>query len=414
MKQTLRRFCSVMTVFAMLLTVLFVPGTNITTETSSAASSGFSVKGTTLYDANGNPFVMRGTNHAYVWYKGKEETALKAIAATGANTVRIVLGCGGAKQNNPFCSESELGDIIKLCEQNKLIAVLEVHDATGSDSIDDLQTVTNYWLKVKNALVGHEDTVILNIANEWVGTWDSDVWKNGYTKVIPQLRDAGIRNTIMVDAAGWGQYAEAIEQKGKEVFASDKLANTMFSVHMYGYAGGSDSKVKSVIDGVNAQGLCLIVGEFGINHSDGNVAYQSILDYCTQTNTGYLSWSWKGNSGGVEYLDMVNDWEGTSLTEQGKAIIEGQNGIRATSKICSVFGSSNNNNNNNDNNNDQNTDNNNLNGDVNNDGVVTAVDLTLLMQYMVGKAQLSNEKSDVNNDGIVNIVDIISLKNSLL
>ena len=131
-------------------------------------------------------------------------------------------------------------------------------------------TLTNYWLKVKNALVGHEDTVILNIANEWVGTWDSDVWKNGYTKVIPQLRDTGIRNTIMVDAAGWGQYAEAIEQKGKEVFASDKLANTRFSVHMYGYAGGSDSKVKSVIDGVNAQGLCLIVGEFGINHSDGN------------------------------------------------------------------------------------------------------------------------------------------------
>lgn len=30
---------------------------------------GFYVSGTTLYDATGSPFVMRGVNHAHTWYK---------------------------------------------------------------------------------------------------------------------------------------------------------------------------------------------------------------------------------------------------------------------------------------------------------------------------------------------------------
>ncbi|MNF09357.1 hypothetical protein D3C80_2100000 [compost metagenome] len=34
---------------------------------------------------------------------------------------------------------------------------------------------------------------------------------------------------------------------------------------------------------------------------------------------------------------MANDWAGTSLTEQGNAIINGPYGIKATSKLSTVF-----------------------------------------------------------------------------
>ncbi len=57
-------------------------------------SDGFRVSGTKLLDANGNEFIMRGINHAHTWYKGYDDTALEAIAATGANCVRLVLANG--------------------------------------------------------------------------------------------------------------------------------------------------------------------------------------------------------------------------------------------------------------------------------------------------------------------------------
>ena len=64
---------------------------------SSTALAGFSVQGGKLVEGNGTPFIMRGVNHAHVWYKDTTPQALRDIASTGSNTVRIVLanGTGG-------------------------------------------------------------------------------------------------------------------------------------------------------------------------------------------------------------------------------------------------------------------------------------------------------------------------------
>ncbi|RUT36523.1 glycoside hydrolase family 5 [Paenibacillus zeisoli] len=306
---------------------------NVTTN-STTKNAGFYIDGTTLYDANGNPFVMRGINHAYTWYKGQEAVAIPAIAKTGANTVRIVLSDG---QQWTKDSLSTLQSLITLCEQNKLVAIVEVHDGTGSDSAAVLDNIANYWIEMKSALIGKEKTVILNIANEWYGTWNGADWAKGYTSVIPKLRNAGIKNTLMVDGAGWGQYPQSIFDYGTQVFNSDPLKNTMFSIHMYEYAGKDASTVKSNIDNVLNKNLALVIGEFGIKHTNGDVDEATIMSYSQQKGVGYLGWSWKGNGSGLEYLDMANDWAGTSYTEQGNAIINGPNGIKATSKICTVF-----------------------------------------------------------------------------
>ncbi|ADO56715.1 cellulase family glycosylhydrolase [Paenibacillus polymyxa] len=308
--------------------------TNSTTE-----NTGFYINGTTLYDAKGNPFVMRGINHAYTWYKGQESVAIPAIAKTGANTIRIVLSDGQQWTKDDL---SAIQNLITLSEQNKLVVVLEVHDGTGSDSATVLDNITNYWIEMKSALIGKESTVILNIANEWYGTWDGGGWAQGYKSVIPKLRNAGIKNTIIVDGAGWGQYPQSIFDYGKEVFNADPLKNTMFSIHMYEYAGGNAATVKSNMDNVLNKNLALLIGEFGIKHTSGDVDEATIMSYAEQKGVGYLAWSWKGNSPGLDYLDMTTDWQGSSLTEQGRIIIEGPNGIRATSKLSSVYSDSSN------------------------------------------------------------------------
>lgn len=56
-----------------------------------AASDGFHVSGTKLYDANGNEFIMRGVNYPHAWFTSEYQTAIPDIAEKGFNCVRIVV-----------------------------------------------------------------------------------------------------------------------------------------------------------------------------------------------------------------------------------------------------------------------------------------------------------------------------------
>lgn len=302
-------------------------------DTTPTTTTGFHTSGTTLYDAKGNPFIMRGINHAYSWYPGYEDTAIPAIARTGANCVRLVITDG---QQYNKTSLSEIQKLIQLCKDNKLIAIVEVHDATGSDNIQDLQKAADFWIEMKSALIGNEANVILNIANEWGGAWDSANWAAGYQQVIPKLRNAGIKNTLMVDCAGWGQYPQSIAEAGQSVVQADSQHNIMFSIHMYEYAGAYGA-VQPNIDSALNVGVPLCIGEFGIKHTNGPVDYKTIMSYSQSKGVGYLGWSWKGNGDTWAYLDIAQDWGGSQLTEQGNAILNDQNGIKNTSKSCSIF-----------------------------------------------------------------------------
>lgn len=344
-----KRFLAFLTVLAMVVSFTAcgkddgkkeTAGTTATTQSdgnnqTDEIEGGFAVNGTKLLDANGNEFVFRGVNHAHTWFKDQMDTALEAIAKTGSNSVRIVLSDGYQWQKDDAESVKK---IVDKCKELKMIAILEVHDGTGNNSTDALESACNYWIEIKDVLIGNEAYVILNIANEWTGDWNSRLWRDGYVSVIPKLRDAGIKNTILVDAGGWGQYGQSISDYGVEVFNSDVLKNTMFAVHMYGTAGKNESTIKKNLEGATKQNLCICVGEFGYNHSDGDVDEAYILQYCQENSIGYLAWSWKGNGGGVEYLDMAHEWDGSWLSaDWGEVVVNGKNGIRETSKICSVF-----------------------------------------------------------------------------
>ena len=298
---------------------------------------GFTIENGSLIDANGNKFIMRGINHAHTWYKDYIDDALSAIAGTGANCVRIVL-CAGHHDEWRGDSAESIGSIIEKCKSHKMIVILEPHDSTGKDEFEPLEKCVDYIIENKDVFIGQEQYVIVNIGNEWPGKCDADMWCKGYTEAVSRIRASGIKNTLMIDSAGWGQWGYCIEAKGMEVFESDPMRNTMFSVHMYGSAGGSKESIEQNIKYATDQGLCVCVGEFGHRHSDGEVDEDYIMQYCRENSIGYLAWSWKGNSGGVEYLDLALDWEGNELSDDwGKVVIDGTNGIRETSQICTVY-----------------------------------------------------------------------------
>ncbi|GIE95476.1 cellulase family glycosylhydrolase [Paractinoplanes rishiriensis] len=302
-----------------------------------AAATGFTVSSGRILDANGNNFVMRGVNHAHTWY-ANNFSSFADIKALGANTVRVVLANGTRWTKN---DTADVSRVIAECKRTKLICVLEVHDTTGygeQAGAATLAQATDYWISVKSALDGQEPYVILNIGNEPYGNQNATGWINDTKNAITRLRAAGFQHSIMVDAPNWGQDWQFImRDNAASVFATDPQKNVIFSIHMYGVFDTA-AEITDYLGRFQTAGLPIVVGEFGFDHSDGNPDEDTIFAQAQQRGIGYLGWSWSGNGGGVEYLDMVTSFNPSALTTWGQRIFNGANGIKATSREASVYG----------------------------------------------------------------------------
>lgn len=304
--------------------------------TETETSCGIHVSGTELLSAAGEPFLIRGVNHPHSWFPQEDETALWAMADLGCNAVRIVCGCGILYEKD---TAEDLIQLTDLCRELGLAVILEVHDITGQDHPDLLEQVVDYWIEVREALIGRENFVILNIANEWKGQRWGREWGRAYAAQIPRLREAGIRNAILVDAPGGGQYGESLGEFGPAVLEADPDRNTFFSVHIYGTAGRDPETIEKNLSSGREAGLCVIVGEFGPKHQGRDIDGEFLLKYCHQERIGYLGWSWKGNASPNEHLDICHSWDGKNLTEWGDFLFNSEFGIVQTSENSIIFAS---------------------------------------------------------------------------
>jgi len=314
---------------------------------------GLHVQNGHLYEAYGNRFIIRGINYPHAWFPENTDKSIPAIAATGANTVRVVLSNGERWHRN---SEAEVANIIDLCKAHNLIAVLEVHDCTGwGDSYNEplnaahISTATNYWISIKNALIGQEDFVIINIANEPHGNGVSaNDWQNDWITAIQALREAGLRHNIMVDAANWGQdWQGFMKERAPAIMAADPEQNLTFSVHMYEVY--SDAKTaESYMDAFVSNGLPLVIGEFAASHFQHPIPAAEIMRLANERGFGYIGWSWSGNSRtnnpatDLRALDIVinnnGQFDHSTLTPWGEILINHKSyGIKATSRPASIF-----------------------------------------------------------------------------
>ncbi|GAB4101705.1 cellulase family glycosylhydrolase [Micromonospora taraxaci] len=301
------------------------------------AAAGFSVAGGKLYDANGTEFVMRGVNHAHTWYP-QQTSSFADVKALGANTVRVVLSSGDRWTRN---TNADVANVISLCRANRLICVLEVHDTTGygeQSGAITLARAVDYWLGLADVLVGQERYVIVNIGNEPYGNQNYASWATDNANAIKRLRTGGLTHTIMVDAPNWGQdWSFTMRDNAASVFAADPARNTVFSIHMYGVFDTA-AEISDYLGRFRSAGLPIVVGEFGFNHSDGDPDEDAILAYTQANGIGWLGWSWSGNGGGVEYLDLATSFNPANLTTWGQRLFNGVNGIRQTAREASVFG----------------------------------------------------------------------------
>jgi mannan endo-1,4-beta-mannosidase len=298
------------------------------------AATGLHVSGTDIVESTGQKLIMRGINHAHTWYTNQTKS-FADIKATGANTVRVVLSGGRWTAN----SAADVADVIALCKQNKLICVLEDHDTTGygeDSAAYTLDQAVNYWIGLKSVLVGQEDYIVINIGNEPIGNTSPEQWTGATTAAIQRMRSNGFQHLLMVDAPNWGQdWKFVMRDNAQTVLNADTAHNTVLSIHMYAVFNTAASIV-SYLDAVKAKGWPLVIGEFGWQFASSEVDDQTVLAEAQARGLGYIGWSWAGNTDPI--LDMTTNFDATQLTTWGQRIVNGVNGIRATSKQASIYG----------------------------------------------------------------------------
>lgn len=298
------------------------------------AATGLHVSGRNIVEANGSTFVMRGINHMHTWYAGQTRS-FADMKAAGANTVRVVLSGGRWTAN----TAADVSNVIDLCKANRLICVLENHDTTGygeDTAAYSLDQAVDYWIGLKSVLVGQENHVVINIGNEPIGNTNAGQWTAATVAAIQRMRANGFEHLLMIDAPNWGQdWQYTMRDNAQTVLDADVRDNTVLSIHMYAVFNTAAS-IRSYLDVFQNNNWPLVIGEFGWQFASGEVDDTTLMAEAQARGIGYLGWSWAGNTDPI--LDMTNNFDASSLTTWGQRIVNGPNGLKATSKEATIFG----------------------------------------------------------------------------
>ncbi|MEV4514524.1 cellulase family glycosylhydrolase [Dactylosporangium sp. NPDC049525] len=298
--------------------------------------TGIQVRDGRLVEATGSDLVLRGVNHDFMWYPDRNGS-FAGIKAAGANAVRVPFGIGHQWRKSGV---DDVAKVVGLCKANRLVCILDAHDTTGFGQDKKAATIAQavqFWLGVRDALIGAEDHIIVNIANEPFGNGTTMPWVQQTSDAIRALRAAGFRHTLMVDAPGWGQDESFVMRDNAEkVRDADPTGNTLFDIHMYGEFDTA-AKVNSYLSSFTDRRLPILIGEFSGEHQWGDPDEDAIMAYAEARELGYFGWSWSGNDKQFSYLDLVDDFDAGRLTAWGRRFISGPNGLTTDTREATIF-----------------------------------------------------------------------------
>lgn len=270
--------------------------------------STFRVNGRHILDPCGEELIMRGVNEMFIWnddYTG--HTTMPEIAKTGANTVRIVWLTEGEHEN---ATAANLDRVIQNAIDNRMFPMPELHGATGK--LEKVPEQVDYWTRpdVVEVLLKHQQYLLLNIANEAGDhSVQAPAFKTTYTDAIKRIRATGLRSPLIIDASGWGQDINILQETGPYLIEQDPERNLIFSVHTWWVA--NDGSAQRIIDELRESvemGLPLIVGEFAPMGTQCRrwIDYKTLMEECQKHGIGWLAWSWGlAPNGDCAEMDMT-------------------------------------------------------------------------------------------------------------
>jgi len=297
------------------------------------------VDGRHLYSPSGEKVILRGVNAGFAWMeKANRGWVMSEIAKTKANSVRIVW------QDFPWLTAGDLDDVITQCIDNKMIPMLEMHDATGD--LGKVSQVVDFLTRddVVQVLNKHQKWLILNIANEAGGIGETDLrFTSVYMDAITRIRNTGVTIPLVIDASAFGQDYLQIFRTWNGLRDHDPEQNVMFSTHTY-WAGTRQARLDiydEIVNRVQSDNIPLLFGEgpqptaFDCTDSP----YQYGLQRLQETEIGWLAWSWGfvpngdcGGGGRNQFDITVDGVYGNWNTDYGRnLIVDDPNSMENTS-----------------------------------------------------------------------------------
>jgi mannan endo-1,4-beta-mannosidase len=304
-----------------------------------------------LYSASGQKLVLRGINLQYGDAPSVRLAGINAIAATGANAVRLEL--------RNATTAAELTAALDAIVAKNMVAVLMYWegDVTCQSYTQGFDRAMDRWLNTWKPVLSnakYRRHLILNIANEWGEPDSADTYGTTYRAAITKLRAAGYAFPLMIDAAHCGQNFSVLTNGGAaRIAGADKYRNIVFSVHAY-WSYQTGPLIEAAATAVRASGYPFVWGEFGqLAFQPGQATdHRYLMQMSNRDGLGYLAWSWKGNgtwdnqtvldmssSEGLVSVSAATPY-GLQLTTYGLQVVNGTTigttvvpGLRATSVV---------------------------------------------------------------------------------
>jgi len=208
-------------------------------------------------------------------------------------------------------------------------------DGVCIDSTATLTSIVDLWV-ARAASWTTSDLqryAIINIANEW-GPADSVAWRDSYITAIQRMRNAGYKQTLMIDSGGCGQDAFDLLKYAQAVFDSDPEKNVIISLHIYGqWARPATQSWQHDYDTVLAQmsllNVPIVIGEFGPGNNIGPsptlITPLAVMTTAEVYNWGWLAWAADDGNDDNWFSMLYNNTvynSSADLTIFGKVVVD--------------------------------------------------------------------------------------------
>jgi len=282
----------------------------------------FFVGGTKLFDPCGSQVILKGVNKMSVFDENDPQGAgyFPEIAKSGANCVRIVWQ--KTTSSGAATSLTTLEGLIQNCINQKMIPIVEMHDATCN--LAGLGDLVTFWSSapVVALVQKYEHAMLVNIANE-AGDYSvtATQFETAYKSAITQLRTAGINTPLIIDAPDCGKNLELVVPIAASLVNHDPKHNILFSAHPYWSKvdGATPQFIAAQLDAAATAQVPLILGEVcayggypGDNYDEtygcavqGSVDYASILTEAAKHDIGWMLWEWGPGNGYYDHDPVV-------------------------------------------------------------------------------------------------------------
>ncbi|MDJ0634617.1 MAG: cellulase family glycosylhydrolase [Xenococcaceae cyanobacterium MO_188.B29] len=297
-------------------------------------NSQFQIIGTTIYDPNGQEFIIKGTN-MFTW-EGINNVD-NYLNTWDFNTIRVPNYLLGS-YDQPHPAEDGYGTNHKIVDaytSQGAVVIFDAHDLIGGYYENtEWEILKDYWRDMAQEFKDNSN-VWFNLHNEpGNDTANPEQWVNYHRELIDIIRAEGANNLIVIDGEAWGQdyHTQTIASHASEIMAGNE--NILFSIHVYEQWNSND--IAAYFDTLHSQNIPFIIGEYGSENNGQSTlpATQQMLQAAQEREIGRIVWAAKADDnndlttatgGHAEYFygtntDILTDlgalvWNDTQRTE---------------------------------------------------------------------------------------------------